>query len=81
MSSDYLYEQDRESDWIKTFRDLIGNETNYRRSLCDNDADVLWRDRAPEQRNMRSQVIALRSAYGTVGRQSAQDDATHGQRA
>ncbi|MDX7660893.1 hypothetical protein SJ554_00270 [Enterobacter asburiae] len=33
MSSDYFYEQDREADWIKTFRDLIDHETNYRRSL------------------------------------------------
>ncbi|GJI98150.1 hypothetical protein RugamoR57_48680 [Duganella caerulea] len=35
MSSDYLYERSRETDWIKTFRDLIDNETNYRRSLGD----------------------------------------------
>jgi len=39
-SSDYLYEQDRETDWIKTFRDLIDNETNYRRSLGDKGYDA-----------------------------------------
>ena len=40
MSSDYFYEQDREADWIKTFRDLIDNETNYRRSLGDDGYDA-----------------------------------------
>ncbi|PEN23625.1 hypothetical protein CMQ96_14345 [Klebsiella sp. MBT K-1] len=40
MSSDYFYEQDCEADWIKTFRDLIDNETNYRRSLGDDGYDA-----------------------------------------
>ena len=40
MSSDDLYEQDREADWIKTFRDLIDNETNYRRTFGDNAYDA-----------------------------------------
>lgn len=40
MSSDYFYEQDSEADWIKTFRDLIDNETNYRRNLGDDGYDA-----------------------------------------
>lgn len=40
MSSDYFYEQDREVDWIKTFRNLIDDETNYRRSLGDDGYDA-----------------------------------------
>ncbi len=40
MSSEYFYEQDSEADWIKTFRDLIDNETNYRRNLGDDGYDA-----------------------------------------
>lgn len=36
MNGDYLYPQDREAEWIKTFRDLIVNEAANRRSLGDN---------------------------------------------
>ncbi|CAG4925629.1 RusA family crossover junction endodeoxyribonuclease [Paraburkholderia gardini] len=33
MNLDYLYEQDREADWIKTFRDLKDNEADNRHHL------------------------------------------------
>ncbi|MCA8061266.1 MULTISPECIES: hypothetical protein [unclassified Burkholderia] len=33
MNPDYLYEQDREADWIKTFRNLKENEADNRRLL------------------------------------------------
>jgi hypothetical protein len=33
MNLDYLYEQDREADWIETFRDLKDNEMDKRHNL------------------------------------------------
>ncbi|WP_200907705.1 hypothetical protein [Herbaspirillum hiltneri] len=35
MSSDYLYEQDREADWVERFRDLIDSDENNNRYLDD----------------------------------------------
>ena len=69
MNSDYLYEQNREADWIKTFRDLIDNEANNRRSLGDDAYDAYrkmtrWYAQRALLKSSRVTIPVLNWMYG-----------------